>query len=299
MPNKYIPASELNNSDYHASTAISKSGLDLIAKTPAHYYERYLRPDRVALPDSPALIFGSAFHTILESEDLFLEEYILVEKFDRRTKIGKAAAEEFESHANGKIILDPDDWDRLHRMRDKLYSRVSMRTLLEGGVEAEPSYYWDQHSIKTEATAEARCRPDLIATSRDYVLDFKTTVSAKREDFEKSCANYRYHVQAAWYLHGASQVTASPIQTFFFVAVEKEAPFAVQIFEAPIDFIRRGWELAQRDFDTYAKCLADTEKSLKSIPEGAHPKTFELARARCWPDYPDEISTLTLPPWSK
>lgn len=274
--NIYKPASELSNEQYHASEGISKSGLDLINKTPGHYFARYLDPNREPVKQTHALVFGSAFHTILEDEKLFRSQFVEGIQVDRRTTKGKQAAADFEAAAEGKTVLSPEDWAGVHRMRDKLMSRQGMRTLMEGGLEAEPTYFFDHFANSTDSVVQARVRPDAIAKSRDFIIDFKTTVSARREDFEKSCANFRYHVQAAMYLTGASLVTAAPINTFFFVAIEKEPPYAVQIFEAPHDFVQRGYEAFQRNIDTYAQCVKQNQ----------------------WPDYPDEITTLNLPKWT-
>ena len=57
----------LSNADYHAHPAISKSGLDKIAKSPAHY-----KAAREAEHEgSDALVFGSAFHDYILLPDTF------------------------------------------------------------------------------------------------------------------------------------------------------------------------------------------------------------------------------------
>ena len=44
---------------YHTNTSrISKSGLDLINRAPAHYFERYLNPKAPPQKETPALIIG-------------------------------------------------------------------------------------------------------------------------------------------------------------------------------------------------------------------------------------------------
>ncbi len=53
----------MENADYHAHPAISKSHLDLIARSPLHYWARYIDPKRVIPEPTPAMRIGSAVHT--------------------------------------------------------------------------------------------------------------------------------------------------------------------------------------------------------------------------------------------
>jgi hypothetical protein len=117
-PGIYV-SRELSNEEYHADTsAISKSGLDLVHRSPAHYYAAKLDPDRPAeKKDTPALRFGRAFHTLVLEPDLFFQEYaVLPEKVDRRTKAGKEAWAEFEAELGGREALTAEDGQRLGAM---------------------------------------------------------------------------------------------------------------------------------------------------------------------------------------
>ena len=77
----------LPNADYHASAAISKSGLDKIARSPAHYKAAQEAEQEA----TDAMIFGSAFHDFILLPEIFQTAYtVLPDDFDGRTKEGKA-----------------------------------------------------------------------------------------------------------------------------------------------------------------------------------------------------------------
>ena len=65
---------DLSNRDYHAHPAISKSGLDLISRSPAHY--RYRAPKE----PSRAMEIGTAIHTALLEPDRYAAEYVIDRK---------------------------------------------------------------------------------------------------------------------------------------------------------------------------------------------------------------------------
>ncbi|QKN87938.1 putative exonuclease [Acinetobacter phage vB_AbaP_Alexa] len=64
----------ITNHDYHKGPGISKSGLDLIAQSPAHYYHAV----NAANDNEPtaAQAFGTAFHTLLLEPEVFAATYV-------------------------------------------------------------------------------------------------------------------------------------------------------------------------------------------------------------------------------
>ena len=61
----------MENADYHRHSAISKSGLDVVAKSPLHYWARYLDPKREVPEPTAAMRIGTALHTLVLEQDQF------------------------------------------------------------------------------------------------------------------------------------------------------------------------------------------------------------------------------------
>lgn len=67
----------LSNEQYHADSAISRSGVMKYLESPFKYWAEYLNPDRPAKYSTPAMEFGSAFHTFILNLN-YLMNYILL-----------------------------------------------------------------------------------------------------------------------------------------------------------------------------------------------------------------------------
>jgi exodeoxyribonuclease VIII len=119
-----------------------------------------------------------------------------------------------------------------------------------------------------------KCRPDWIHDN-SVLVDLKTTENAGPNAFAKSVANFRYHVQAAFYTDICRE-SGIDVKAFVFIAVEKNPPFAVSVYELDSDSIEVGRTLYQRNLETYRRCR-----------ETDH-----------WPAYSTAIETLTLPRWA-
>lgn len=261
----------MENADYHAHPAISKSHLDLIARSPLHYWARYIDPKRVVPEPTPAMRIGSAVHThVLELHKWDAEYIVAPDGLDRRTKAGKEAWAAFEAEANGRTVLSREDADLVMHMGRAVLSHPAAAMLLAMAGEAETTHMW------TEPTTglQCKCRPDWL-TSDGIVVDLKTTEDASPREFRRSIAKWRYHCQAGWYTAGLEAATGERPAGFIFIAVEKKAPFAVGVYAADQEMIHHGYDTAMRDLQKLAECKSNGR----------------------WPAYSDRIEAISLPAW--
>lgn len=257
----------LTNSEYHAHPAVSKSHLDKVAKSPAHYWAHYLDPERVPPEPTAAMMLGTALHTAVLEPHLWGEQYATApEGIDRRTKVGKEAWAAFEAEAQGKTVLTGEDAQRIQRMAAAVHQHPASSFLLELPGTREASYFWTDE----ETGLECKCRPDWHSQDRRIIVDVKTTKDASPREFARSVAAFRYHVQANWY-----QRPFQEAEQFLFIAVESQAPHLVAVYAATPGMVAAGGRTADRDLRLLAACRASDR----------------------WPGYSEEIQPLDLPTW--
>ncbi|MDO5686453.1 MAG: PD-(D/E)XK nuclease-like domain-containing protein [Neisseria sp.] len=251
--------------DYHAHPAISKSGLDKIAQSPAHYRSSIFEPHI----QTDAMVIGSAFHDFVLSPHVFETSYtVLPSDFDGRKKDGKELMRIIQE--SGRIALKHEWFTTIKNMATSVRRHPRAAALLSSG-EAEASIFWTDH----ETGLECRCRPDFIH-EKGILVDLKSTVSASPDDFAKSAANLRYHVQDAFYSEGYYRAHGKWARGFVFIAVEKTAPFAVACYELDDEARELGRALFQDNLRTLA----------------------QAKQTDTWTAYSEEIETLSLPRWA-
>lgn len=258
---------------YHADTTrIGKSGLDLIRKSPAHYWARYLDPNREREEPTAALQLGTAVHHAVLEPHEFERRYQVLPEINKRTTAGKAEFEALMEHAkaNGITFLLEDDRTTCLRMRDAVHKHHAAKLLLAEGV-AEETVFWTD----PETGAKCKCKRDWFSGT-GFITDLKTTTDASPEGFPKSVINYRYHVQSAFYYDGHRHAFGAPPEGFAFIAVEKEPPYAVGVYYMTETVYKLGRKEYLTDLETYTKCLASNE----------------------WPAYSNDFVPLELPTWA-
>lgn len=256
-------SSTMPNEEYHASPAISRGKLwTTFSKSPAHAMAEKVAQTR-------AMLIGSVVHVATLEPDLFERDYVRSEKFDKRTNIGKLAAEQFAEQNTGKEIVEADIYDLAASIRDSLHSSSVVRALLNGG-KAEHSAFWEDF----ETGEMCRVRPDMAQPN--YLLDLKTTQDASPDSFAKSVATFGYHLQDAFYSEGWERSGGGKIDRFVFLAVEKEPPFA--------------WAIYELDDAARAEGAAIMRYALNTLHQCRESKSF--------PAYPQEVASLALPSWA-
>ena len=264
----------MENDAYHAHPAISKSGLDLIARSPLHFWARYLDPNRVPTEPTAAMRLGTAVHTHVLELDQWQQRYITApEGIDRRYKVGKEAWAAFEAQSEGRTVISREDVDLVMAMGRSVFGHLAAAMLLGLPGKAETTHMW------TDAATglQCKCRPDWLTDDGRLIVDLKTTENASPREFSRSIAQWRYFLQASWYLDGVEQATGTRPEQFIFICVEKKAPFACAVYAADAEMIAAGAQTAARDLEVLATCKA----------------------ADTWPGYSDQIEPISLPAWMR
>lgn len=253
---------DMSNEAYHATSAISKSGLwTLHTKSPAHYKFGESK-------SSAAFDLGTAAHTaILEPEKL--GSSIVRGPADRRG--AKWTDAQGAADYERKMLLTAGDYDAVLRIRDAAHKNPLVRKLT-AGAQVERSAFW-----MDEATGQlCRVRPDCYSPSLRIMADVKTTADASPQKWRRSVAEYGYHVQEAMYSEGWEAAGGGDVDGFVFIAVEKDSPHVVSIFELDRAAAAQGYEIYRAALSRYAECQA----------------------ADHWPGYSDKVMCLDLPAWA-
>jgi len=259
---------------YHAHPAVGHSGLVRIMRSPAHYREYVTNPPA----PTPAMEFGTAVHTAILEPDNFARDYVVAPKFDRRTKEGKAAAEAWEAENAGKTALTAEQMADIEQMVASVKQHAGAARLLSSGL-AEMSGFW----IDSESGIECKCRPDFLAVENDTpeqvtaIVDVKTCSDAGADSFARAIAAFGYDVQAAFYTDGIKELIGRTLP-FYFIAIEKEPPYAAAVYLASEEMIDVGRKKYRGALELLRWCRANDQ----------------------WPGYQPngEIEEINLPRWA-
>jgi exodeoxyribonuclease VIII len=246
---------------YHADrSAVSKSWLDHIHRSPLHL-RAYLDG---LIPATPRMEFGSLVHAWILEPDSIESRYLRIPKYDRRTKSGKAQAEEMERRAAEKNLtcVDYETWDLATKIKDAVYAHRAAKVILGQG-EPEQGILW----TNPETGELCKARADWL---RDFIVDVKTTEDASPAAFAKSIVNYRYCAQQRHYCEGFEA------DRFVWIACEIRPPFAVAVYIANDDMKRRGESERDPDLRLYSECKAKNS----------------------WPGYAESVQEIQLPRWA-
>lgn len=234
--------SNMPNDVYHSwPDSTSKSALDLIDRSPSHYYFQAKRePTR-------AMAIGTAVHTALLEPERFHDEYVLLKHVkDRRASEYKEA---IKTH-NEELVLVSTEADNVAGMQESVYAHRQAKELLTAEGYREVSLF-----VNDPVTGVlVRCRYDLLLID-GTIVDVKKTQDARPEEFSKSIMNYRYHVQAALYSDALEWATGKQTEAFKFIAVEEKAPNATMVYKVDYTAMEEGRKEYRRNLDTYAECV--------------------------------------------
>ena len=265
------PTHNISARDYRSRPEISRSDLGHLLRSPKHYWSKKVDPARIETSyETPAMRLGTAVHMAALEPDRFGQVYGEGPMVSRSTKVWKEA-----QVATKATLLPPDEFRLITGIVRSLQDHdAASKALFRGNGENEATF------ITKDAASgiDLKCRADRV-TSTGFLVDLKTTQDASARAFGKSVVNFSYHLQAAFYMRCVEEATGTCPKGFVFVAVEKEPPYACQVFLADDEMLNIG-----------TKKVDDLLSQLRSFTEkfGTSP----------WPSYSQQVQKLSLPEWA-
>lgn len=244
---KLVAPAPMTHEEYLKIDAVSASFLKECALTSlAHAKSKF----EIPFEESDAMFLGSALHAAVLEPALFVSKY----QSDRKLTGDNATAE--------KRRMDIDGMNASINAHAE-----AKRLLLSEGGQNETPIQW------TEQGLPARAKLDRIFDGA--VIDLKTASDASPRGFSRAVfSQWRYDIQAAWYLR-AARAAGLTVDRFLFVTVESKRPWPVCVYMV----------------DQAAIDNADEEIDLLL------PRIKAARESGVWPAYPTGVQTLYLPAW--
>jgi hypothetical protein len=278
--------------DYHRNVnllpgpSLSSSGAKKITSQSAYHYwyDSPLNPDRPEEDDKPHFNVGKAAHDmLLLGDDWRAKYFVLPEGFSLPAKNKFAAAiEEREAAIEAGIpILRYQDAQVVEAVTKAIGANRDAINALSNGL-PEMTLAWQDK----ETGVWLRARPDWLPNSIingapvRVVTDLKflAQTHCRPHGFSKALFDFGYHQSAAFYDDGIEAIYGQRATNWLFIAVEKDAPHSVSVYELPQQDVERGRFQNRQAIRTFADCLA----------------------ADKWPSYTsEEIQMIGLPVWAR
>lgn len=237
--------------------SLSSTGAKTILRSPALFDYQRRHPVQKDVFDvgsvAHALILRSGTFTVIDCYDWKL----------KANQTAKAAA-----RARGEVVVHRGDLLAASKMARAVRRHALASAILSQG-QPEQSLYW------TDEATGVTCRGRTDWLRDNAIVDVKTTNDASPTGFAKACANFGYDQQADWYSTGVEAITGRRLP-FLFIAVEKEPPHLVAVYQLDDDALDRGARRNRQALELFAECESAGE----------------------WPGYSTDIEVLSLPRWA-
>lgn len=243
---------DLSNEQYHVGPGISKSGLDLIDKSPSIFKWNQNAPrheEKLA-----ALDLGTALHCMLLEPDEFNSRFVGAPEVNRRTIAGREKEQAFfdECKSEGFTVITHEEREKLNFMRDSVMAHPVGRYIFDQDGTNEASIYWTDQ----ETGELCRVRPDrfIEVNGRPVIVDVKKIDGIDR--FKRHVFDFRYHVQAAMYRRGF-EAQFGVLPDFWFLVVSSTVSagrYEVDVIQLPADVLNEGEERYRSNLNLYHQC---------------------------------------------
>lgn len=259
---------KISHEEYRNIKAINRSVLLEGVRSMAHVQAAVLAGYSEA---SDAAKIGLAAHCAL-LEPLEFPIRFGVKTLNWTTKEGKAEKESLLKKHTLDQILDEEDYATVCAMVVQATAYDECASVINEFLKdnlTEQTILFDKNEVRCKA------RLDAISLKHHAVIDYKTTEDASENAFTKSIGNWKYHIQAAFYI-AAAQAAGFDIKHYVLIAQEKKSPYLCGIYRLDPESIERGERTVNYILSRIAECQ-ETNK---------------------WPGYGANIKSISAPQWA-
>tara|TARA_R100001163_G_scaffold2920_2_gene4426 strand:+ start:6602 stop:7342 length:741 start_codon:yes stop_codon:yes gene_type:complete len=218
--------------NYSETKPLSYSSIKEFAKSPAHFIAYQNRDKK---PTS-AMELGTAIHMLVLEEEKFKKEYNMCNS-RRNTNIYK------EELAKGKKLLNQNEWITAHKIKEAIKAHP-LASELVGGADR-----YESEIIKEIQGVPFRGFLDIHGTN--YIADLKTCKNGSPSEFQRSCYNFKYYLQAAVY----SELTG--IKDFWIITAETSAPYCITPYKISSAYMLKGRQELYKIIEAYKKWMEE------------------------------------------
>lgn len=239
--------------DYHQWDAVSSSMLArLLNGTPADVQTPW--------KDTDDLRLGRLVHSLLLERDGLDMNWAFMPELNLRKKDDRAERDRFveEHESASREVADADTLEQAKAIAASVLNDPVCAEILGGKGKSEVSLVWDDKHTGLRLKA----RVDWLTAYRGRAthVDLKTAKSAAPWKFSYAMKDHGYDLRAFHYLQGAKHAPTKMAKAnavdrdFIFIAVEKEAPFNLGIFQPTKHRIDEMAPVHRQLLETFKKC---------------------------------------------
>lgn len=207
--------------EYCTLPGVNYSRLKLIKRSFAHFKQW----EAVQHESTDAQTVGKIYDAVVTSPETIDSEYFIGEVPRKNSK----AYRDFLSQAEGKTIIDIEDYNIALAMRDVLQKHSLASGLLQDA-KSQISVTWDRCGVMCKG------RIDLYSPELGALIELKSTRDARLRSFRYDAEKFGYFGQLEFYGSGL-KANSVPVTSYYIICQETEAPYGVQVYKVPLKAI--------------------------------------------------------------
>lgn len=258
---------------------LSYSTIKHMLQSPRHFAHNWHKPKEIKEEWS----LGSAVDCLLLTPERYEEDFAVSPEFDNRSKKGVLAKcmfyfnllddEQKKSYHLPslddavlkelretfpllqadckKTVISKEQEELAKILVERLSSSAHVKRLINNTTAVQQRLEWKDKSTGLELVGYLDSRAEV--DNRCIVWDLKTARSADTEKFIRQALDFGYHIQAGAYW--TAEAMKGRISDFYFVVIETEAPFAINVLRMDGNFMTFSKQKYREALDKIKYCI--------------------------------------------